>query len=172
MSQSPSVSASRRRFLRGRVAAPKAPSAFRPPWTNELRLSEHCTSCGACVDACETSIISIGPDKKPGLSFMQGECTFCQACVTACAEPVFNLGQLAPWRLGVLIGDGCLLKAGITCQLCTDHCDARALRFDLRVSPSGAIQIDQDACSGCGACVAPCPASAIDMINPQGEAGS
>ena len=74
--------------------------------------------------------------------------------------------------LAFLISDRCLLKAGVTCQLCTDQCDSRALRFDLRIRPSGAIRIDQNACTGCGACVAPCPASAIDMINPQQEAST
>ncbi len=172
MSQSPSVSVSRRGFLRGRASAPDTPPAFRPPWSDEQRLNEHCTSCGACVDACETTIISIGPDKKPQVSFELGECTFCKACVTACDEPIFNLDQVAPWRLGVLIGDSCLLKVGVTCQLCTDQCDAQALRLDLRVRPAGAIQIDQNACTGCGACIAPCPVSAIDMINPQQEAGT
>ena len=101
MSQSPSTSVARRGFLRGRAAAIETPLAFRPPWSSEQRLNDHCTSCGACVDACETAIISIGPDKKPYVSFEQGECTFCKRCATACQESVFDVHQAAPWRLGV-----------------------------------------------------------------------
>ena len=132
-----------------------------------MRVQDHCTSCNACVEACPEGIIEFDSRNRPRISFQGGECTFCTACAEACPETVFDLEQPEPWPVTVSIGTGCLLSAGISCQLCTDSCDPRALRMDLSVRPMGAIQIDAAACSGCGACLATCPSNAIALSDPR-----
>ncbi|KIC09462.1 ferredoxin [Leisingera sp. ANG-M1] len=160
-----STAPSRRAFLTGRVARPEP--QFRPPWTDEDRVQAHCTSCNACVESCPEQIIEFDSRNRPRINFRGSECTFCEVCAEACPKPVFDLLQPSPWPVTVSIGDDCLLSAGISCQLCTDSCDPRALRMDLSVRPVGAIRIDPEACSGCGACLATCPNDAIAICDPR-----
>ena len=163
---------SRRRFLRGQLEAGEDHLVIRPPWTNERDVLDHCTACGGCVAACPEKIILADECGKPTVSFADGDCTFCGKCVQACEAPVFDIARDPPWRNKVSITSECLLKSGVTCQLCTDSCDAEALRFDMRQRPAGAVRLDLDACTGCGACLSICPVSAIVLNPPAGDAAT
>lgn len=152
------MSRTRRQILTGRIAKP-APQ-FRPPWTTEARIADLCTRCGDCAPACPQGIIEI-VEGFPRINFGGGECSFCGDCAKACTAGVFQPDLPRPWPVTVEIGASCLLGAGIACQLCTDVCDSRALRFDLRVRPVGAIFVDAEACTGCGACLPVCPSGSL-----------
>lgn len=154
------MSQTRRHILTGRMSRP-APE-FRPPWTTEARITALCTRCGDCAPACPQGIIEIA-DGHPRIRMNGSECTFCGDCAAACKAEVFQTDLPRPWPVRVEMGNGCLLGAGITCQLCTDACDSRALRFDLRVRPVGGIEIKADACTGCGACLAVCPTGSLRL---------
>lgn len=151
----------RRGFLAG--LRPRPAPQFRPPWTDEASVSARCTGCGACIKACAAGLLAAGPGGLPRLVPGQGECTFCRACADACDEGVFLADLAAPWPVTVALSGSCLLKAGISCRLCTDACPTEALRFDLSVRPAGAIRIDAEACTGCGACLPPCPTQALGL---------
>ncbi|MCY4149538.1 MAG: ferredoxin-type protein NapF [Gammaproteobacteria bacterium] len=135
----------------------------RPPWTDETAIRAHCTSCGDCRDACPEAILFEGPAGTPMLDFRSGSCTFCQACVEACSEPVFFDTAQKPWNLIAVPGESCLLMSGVSCRSCTGFCDHEALKFDLRVKPVGAIIVNSESCTGCGACISVCPSDAISM---------
>jgi heterodisulfide reductase subunit A len=45
------------------------------------------------------------------------------------------------------------------CRLCEKNCDANAITFSKENTP----EIDEVACTGCGACVASCPTGALDL---------
>lgn len=152
---------SRRGFLTG------ARAEFRPPFTTEARLARACSGCGACVKACPEGILQTGPGGLPRLKPGLGECTFCRACVTACPEDVFAEGP--PWEVTARLTGSCLLTAGISCRLCSDACPNGALRFDAFARPVGAIAIGPD-CTGCGACLIPCPQAALTLHDPRQEA--
>lgn len=154
-------SPSRSAFL-GRTAP------MRPPGTDETRIRAHCTSCGECIRACPEAILIPGPARTPVVDFSRGGCTFCNACSEACDEAVFDDRSEQPWGQIAVIGEGCLLTAGISCQTCTDACDAEALTFDLSVRPVGAVRIDASGCTGCGFCLSACPVSAIKISPDQG----
>ncbi|MBK0326723.1 ferredoxin-type protein NapF [Rhodobacteraceae bacterium F11138] len=153
----------RRAFLTSRAKSEKP--AFRPPWSDEPSVATHCTGCSDCITACPQGILINDSAGRPQVVLNGGECTFCAACATACAEPVFDLTQPDPWPVHAHIGGACLLAAGISCQLCTDLCDATALRMDLAIRPVGAIHVDSQACTGCGACLAACPTQAIALVD-------
>lgn len=149
---------SRRQILTGRVA--KVPPEFRPPWTDEARLAARCTRCGDCARACGEGIIDMSGG-LPRIRFGGRECTFCTDCAQACTAGVFRDVAERPWDVTVDLGENCLMRAGIACRVCTDACDRAALRFDISVRPVGAIRIDADACTGCGACLPACPTGAL-----------
>jgi ferredoxin-type protein NapF len=144
----------------------------RPPWTSETLIRDGCDSCGKCIPACPEGILIPGPAGTPVLDFARGECTFCGVCAEAChaAGTVFTAPEETPWEAQggrvARIGQGCILSAGISCQLCTDYCDNEALRMDLSHRPVGRITLDESACKACGACVQGCPEGAITIAAP------
>lgn len=149
---------SRRRLLTGRDRQ----SPLRPPGVAQSGL-ENCTACGACVEACPTGIISLA-DRLPILDFSTGECTFCGACAKACPEPVFDTDIPVAFDHVAAISEGCLAKSGITCMACRDACPEEAIRFRPRIGGPFLPEILTQICTGCGACVAPCPAGAVSMV--------
>jgi ferredoxin-type protein NapF len=154
------VDTSRRRFLRGR---PSAPPALRPPWAlPEGDFADRCTRCGDCLKACPTHILVAADGSYPGVDFSRGECTFCGDCVAACKTGALVRGEI-PWHLTLAVADSCLPKGGVECRSCEDSCDASAIRFRPRLGGPALPAIDTERCTGCGACVAPCPAGALSL---------
>lgn len=151
----------RRQFLRGSASA-RAP-ALRPPWAgDETEFVDRCTRCGACAAACPTGVIAAGAGGFPCIDFSRGECTFCGECLAACRDGALAPGRV-PWHCRAAIGDACLARANVVCRTCGDACEPRALRFRPRLGAAARPEIDIDACTGCGACVAVCPAGAVTV---------
>jgi ferredoxin-type protein NapF len=61
------------------------------------------------------------------------------------------------------ISDACLTHAGVVCQVCGDACPERAIRFALRRGGPPVPSLEEDRCTGCGACAPVCPAGAISL---------
>ena len=59
------------------------------------------------------------------------------------------------------IDGSCFARRGIVCRVCEEQCDSRAIRIRLAVGGGAAPAVEPALCTGCGACVAPCPARAI-----------
>lgn len=152
---------SRRNFLRGKLSTGTAP--LRPPWSlPPERFPESCTRCGDCARACPTRIIEQGDGGYPVVNFRINECTFCGACADTCQTGALRRapGQI-PWAVRASIGEACLAGKQVECRICGEACEPRAIRFRPRPGGIAMPELDGDQCTGCGACVAPCPASAI-----------
>ncbi|MFP1633467.1 ferredoxin-type protein NapF [Zhengella sp. ZM62] len=147
---------SRRDLLAVRRKRPEQP---RPPGVTADTV-EACTGCASCVTACPEQILTMH-DRKVAIDFSQGECTFCMACEEACPEPVFT-GNPSMAHVAAISGT-CLVHSGIACMTCRDACPEEAIRFLPRMGRPFLPVLDAAACTGCGACVAPCPADAIAM---------
>lgn len=154
---------SRRNFLRGRVAAPG--SQLRPPGAlPEAAFTEVCSRCGDCARACPTHIIEQGDGGYPTIDFALGECTFCTDCITACQPKALQrTGDSPPWPWRAHIGDACLAKRQVECRICGEQCGENAIRFQPLLGGVSQPLLASDRCTGCGACVAPCPAQAIGV---------
>ncbi len=154
-----------RRSLFRRLAG-RHETAIRPPWAvAEAAFIDRCDRCGACADACEDGLIGFVRG-YPEMSFHSGGCTFCGACVRVCARGALDAAALAagrrPWALAARIGEACLSAAGVVCRVCGEQCEAGAIRF--RLAPGGRSRPEVGpGCTGCGACVAPCPVAAVGM---------
>jgi len=158
----------RMQFLRGRT------DQFRPPWAiEESRFIELCSRCDDCQSACEENIIEKGRGSFPVINFQKGECVFCGDCVDKCTtgalqkQPYDSNEQ--PWMLKAVISEKCLNNKGVVCRSCGDRCVERAIRFRPQLRGKYSLELDSDACTGCGACVAPCPVQAVTIASTRLE---
>jgi len=155
---------SRAALLRGKFKEPPAP--VRPPGAlPESAFVDACTLCNDCMGACPTRIIVPGSGGFPILDFSRGECTHCGECASVCKEGVL-IRAAAPSKHGLVAkaSETCLSMRGVTCRICGERCDQRAITFKLAVGGRATPEIKNEACNGCGACVAPCPVGAINIF--------
>ena len=153
----------RRNFLRRAVGKPPQQETVLPWLIDAESLTDKCTQCAKCLDACPEDIIVKGSGGFPTVDFKQGECTFCAKCADVCPEALFDTTQAQPWLLAPAISDECFPKHSIVCQSCRDACEYSAIKFDFLSHSIPAPQVDTDKCSGCGACVSTCPKNAISL---------
>jgi ferredoxin-type protein NapF len=152
------VDPERRGLLRGRQAA----LPF-PPWA-AADFTERCDRCNACIHACESGVLVRGDGGFPRIDFARAGCHFCAACVEVCEREAFDVPFVnVPWTLRPRLADGCLTARGVVCRACEDVCEAAAIRFRPQLGGRAILQIDTDACTGCGACVAACPVDVLMM---------
>jgi ferredoxin-type protein NapF len=160
-----SVNVARRDLFRGRFVRAEKPHGLRPPHAvPEKRFVDLCDGCAACVPACPETVIRLDGDRRPVLSFVHGECTFCRNCATVCPTGALALDGARPWTAKAEISGRCLAVGGVHCRSCGDACPESAIRFlpraDGRFLPAVAVA----ACTGCGACVGPCPVDAVSVV--------
>jgi ferredoxin-type protein NapF len=154
---------SRRQFLRADFSSRR--SALRPPWSvTEEQFLQQCNGCGRCVEACATHVIVL-TGGFPRIDFLNGECTFCKRCTEACPTGVLQqpAAGLVPWTFNAQASNACLAFQGVVCLVCQEQCEARAISFPLQAGRVATPMVDGDRCTGCGACVAPCPVQAISI---------
>lgn len=160
---SQTVDLARRSFLRGKLKPPTP--QLRLPWiTSEHDFISQCTRCDDCISACPEKIIIKGDGGFPTIDFSQGECTFCQECVDVCEQSFFVEDKESnAWPVNLAFLDNCLAKNKVYCQSCQDVCDPQAISFAFTNGSIPQPQINQQDCTGCGACVMPCPTQSISL---------
>ena len=154
-------SVTRAHFLRGDFSASRL--AIRPPWAMaEPDFVEACSRCGDCIGACPEKILEKGRGGFPQVNFGLGECTFCGDCARNCKTGALGVGR-EPWLLKARIAPSCLALKQVECRNCGESCPAGAIRFRLAAGAVARPELDAAACTGCGACVSPCPVAAMTI---------
>ncbi len=152
-------------FLRGDFSGRQA--VIRPPWSvEEDGFIAQCSRCHACIHACPEKTLIKGRGGFPEINFSLGECTFCQRCVEVCETSALRIGLYEPWTIRAEIVSECLTFQGVLCRTCGECCEVGAIRFRPVIGGAEVPILDKDLCTGCGACVAPCPTGAIRMGTP------
>lgn len=158
----------RRRFLRGAISELRKPveAAPRPPWAlAEADFLKNCTRCGECSKACPHLLISPGEGGYPVVSFAKDGCTLCGDCARACAPRALDRGEGRPaWSWKAVVDGRCLVVRQVACRVCVDACEAGAISLSPVPGGPDEPKVSVEDCTGCGACIAPCPAAAIRMI--------
>ncbi len=156
---------SRRNLLRGlRDEA----ATLRPPFSQvETVFVERCDSCGNCIRSCPEKILIRGAGGLPQVDFSNGNCTFCAKCADVCDADAFGTARDIDhaWDLRAVVSETCLEHKGISCRACESWCEPRAIRFRPAIGGRSDILLDQSICTGCGACVAPCPQASITITH-------
>lgn len=160
-------SVSRAQFLRGDFGGNR--QAFRPPWAvAEAGFVELCNRCGDCLGACPEKILEKGRGGFPQVNFLLGECTFCGECNKVCKSKALRQdADAAPWALKAQIAPACLALNQVVCRSCGETCPTGAIRFRVASGAVARPEVDPAACSGCGACVGPCPVAAVTLAEPE-----
>ncbi|WP_167730183.1 ferredoxin-type protein NapF [Terasakiella sp. SH-1] len=165
---------SRRTLLFGHSGLTGQDDVIRPPWAlTPEDFAKKCTGCGECVSACPEKILKIDTHNLAKVDFSQGECTFCRDCVASCRDgALVMLDPETPWLLDISIEGKCLAMKGVECRACDDQCEPRAIRFKLTPAAVAMPQLNEQECTGCGACISVCPSEAIVLkpaIQKEGE---
>jgi ferredoxin-type protein NapF len=61
------------------------------------------------------------------------------------------------------VSASCLAARGTFCRSCAEHCEPRAIRFELLPAGRSLPHIDDALCNACGECVRVCPAQAMAL---------
>lgn len=152
----------RTQFLRGDFSGPR--HVIRPPWAvAEPDFVAACSRCGDCLGACPEKILEKGRGGFPQVNFGLGECSFCGECAKICKSGALRGVEQAPWNLKASIAPSCLALKQVVCRSCGESCPTGAIRFRISAGAVTCPEIDPAACTGCGACFAPCPAGAVTI---------
>ena len=162
------VDTNKRNFLRGKLhpssnGKSNSPPLY-PPWALPVQqFLEVCTHCSECINHCPENIIVKGDGGFPEIDFQKGECTFCGECVDVCDSGALlkHNSKQQPWRITAHIKDTCLTFHNVTCSRCADECESRSIKLNYSVHGISTPEVNNDNCTGCGACVGVCPVSAI-----------
>ena len=80
-----------------------------------------------------------------------------------------DLDAAAGWNVIARIKGSCLSFNGITCRACEENCEADAIRFKLMTVGRSVPLVDEETCTGCGACARVCPNNSIEMHHHDSE---
>lgn len=143
------------------------PEQLRPPWSrSEDEFLEACTLCSTCIRACPTGVLTKGHAGYPIVDFARASCSLCGACAAACDVDCFIPTTEPAWALKATIGAHCVEPKGVVCRVCEESCPSGAIAFKPKLGGGATPVVSFDRCTGCGACVHPCPVRAIAMSVP------
>ena len=169
------------------------PDPLRPPGAckDDAQFLSSCERCHACADACPYAAINIfkGPDhgqheSTPYMNPAESPCRWCKTmdCIQACPSDAlqFNVDKPAavepqdlyryvdPIAKVSIDHNKCMLSQGTLCDECNLFCPSHTKSI---LVLGRSVRLNEESCTGCGLCVAHCPATpnAITLVDGQQE---
>lgn len=139
-----------------------------PPGVKDYQqYSQRCTFCQVCVSLCPTNILRPHGGVvalQPSLSFHRGycweDCVECsKVCPTSAISPI-TVADKSTIRLGLAVHSR---ERCIVCKVCVQNCPYEAISLADNPGGKGYIIVNEDFCTGCGACEYFCPQAAIKV---------
>jgi ferredoxin-type protein NapG len=141
----------------------------RPPGAiNESAFLATCTRCDKCVQSCPVGAIVHAPERfraaqgTPMIDAHASACIMCAdtPCITACEPKALRADW--PLKMGVawIQEMACLAHTGSFCTVCSERCPVPGAIEVRRGKPT----IRADVCTGCGTCLAVCPAPSNAIV--------
>ena len=159
------------------TASPRSPTVVargprRPPGAlPEPDFLNACTRCGACIERCPEETLIAGPDGFPLAQVDKRPCAMCPTtpCITACEPQALVPTAPSAFRFAtaVVMARLCLNSSSLPasdpdaepCERCLDWCPIPgALTVSPEPTATKVPAVDAALCTGCGLCVAHCPA--------------
>ncbi|WP_368227225.1 4Fe-4S binding protein, partial [Aeromonas sp. R1-1] len=100
----------------------------------------------------------------PVLDLACGQCSYCGSCARACPTGALDLQLGRQVQTRVQIEESCQARQGFYCLLCEDACPQQAIK-----ATADGINVNMDACNGCGACGLACLHGSITLIRQPGS---
>ena len=145
----------------------------------ELKYSkDKCIACGICIQVCPKDAILLNPPAasirgyipEDPIDLDREKCVMCGVCVALCPEDAIKVLVDGEERTLIVENNGLpdefKFEGGIEieqekcpkgCNACEDICKEDAIKVDKRV------ELDEEKCTYCGACVIGCPAEVIHL---------
>jgi ferredoxin len=159
------------------------PAVICPPGSSSIeRFLDRCTACHLCISECPTSVLQptfmeygLLGIMKPRMDFNVAFCNFdCVQCGEVCPDGAIDLLDVATKHL-VKIGevhfynDKCVVVTnGTDCSACSEHCPTKAVSTVPYGNNLRLPSLNDDLCTGCGACEHVCPVKPDKAIKVTG----
>ncbi len=158
-------------------------SVICPPGSSSIeRFLDRCTACHLCISECPTGVLQpafmeygLPGIMKPRMDFNVAFCNFdCVRCGEVCPDGAIDLLDVATKHL-VKIGevhfynDKCVVVTnGTDCSACSEHCPTKAVSTVPYGNNLRLPSLNDDLCTGCGACEHVCPVKPDKAIKVTG----
>lgn len=135
----------------------------RPPGAvPEAEFLQRCTRCAKCIEVCPPHAITLAPARfreaagTPMIDPHAAACIMCAdtPCITACEPGVLKKDRPLKMGSAMIRPMDCLAHGGSLCTVCSERCPVPGA---IELS-QGKPRIVEAACTGCGVCLAVCPA--------------
>ena len=123
-----------------------------------------CDFCEDCLNVCETSALKKFPATNHNTKKREEQSESSTVDKESSTFDKESDSYLPPWHIKASIDlTNCLSMNGTICRSCGESCDDKAIQFNLKLGGIAEPILNQDHCTGCGACFSVCPVQIIEL---------